>query len=130
MRSRPGHTAHQDGRIDLEDVKTNCPGQDRRDRAGDETSEEDEERDFARELSEEGRARVDANNGDEGHKAEIFQDVASGIRSVAEETQPRNNRRNEDAGEEKAAGVTQTNREAADRDVDLADKKAQHHADR
>ena len=62
---------------------------------------------------------VDAHDRDEGDQAQVLEDVARGVGRAAEEPQPRDDRRDEDAREQQAAGVAQADREAAHRHVDL-----------
>ena len=54
-----------------------------------------------------------ATNDDE---AEVLEDVARGVRRVAEEAQARDDRRDDDAGDQQPAGVAEADREAADRE--------------
>ena len=57
VRPRAGDAAHQHGRIDLHEVIADGPGEDGRNRAGDEAGEEDEERDLAGQLRQQRGAR-------------------------------------------------------------------------
>ena len=102
MRPRTGNAAHQHGRVDLEDVKADRPDNEWRDRAGDEADDEDLQRDRTCKLRQQAGTGVDADDGDKYHQSQIFQDVARGIRRVAEETQARNDRGNDHAGKPKA----------------------------
>src|SRR4051812_10366271 len=103
VRPRTGNAAHQHGRIDLEDVEADRPDDERRDRAGDEASDEDLQRDRTRELRQQPGAGIDADDGDEDHEAEILQHIARRVRCVAEEAQSGDQRRDDHAGQQQSA---------------------------
>src|SRR3954464_11996378 len=72
VRPRTGNTAHQHGRIDLEDVEADRPDDEGRDGAGDEAGDEYLQRDRSCELSEKSCTGIDADNGDENNEAQVF----------------------------------------------------------
>ena len=81
-------------------------------------------------LREQARAGVDADDGDEHDQPEVLQDVAGGVRRVAEEAQPRDQRRDDHARHQQPAGIAEADVRAGDRERDRADQEAEDHAER
>src|SRR5262245_28473333 len=128
--ARASDAAHQDRRIDLEDVVADRPDDEGRDGAGDESDNEDLRRNCTGELSQQASTGIDANDGDKDNEAEIFQHVARSIRRIAEETQPRHDRRHDHAGQQQSTGIAEADLGAEGREFDLPDQEADDHADR
>ena len=129
MRACTGHATHQDRGIDLEEVVADRPADEGRDRAGDEADQEDLERDRTGQLREQAVAGVDADDRDEDHETEVLEDVARRVRRVAEETQPRRDRRHDHARDQQAAGIAEANLRSECRELDEPDQQAEDHAD-
>ncbi len=99
-------------------------------RAGDEADDEDLQRQRAGELRQQRVAGIDADDRDEDDEAEVLQDVARRVRRVAEEAQPRHDRRHDHARDQQAAGIAEADRGAECRELDRADQEAEDHAER